>query len=74
MVMALSLAACSSEIDKYHGESGVYFAMREKVNTINVDTLYRETSTLPFIITDSRDSIFMLRVKILGAVSKNGIC
>lgn len=71
MVMALSLAACSSEIDKYHGESGVYFAMREKVNTINVDTLYRETSTLPFIITDSRDSVFMLRVKILGAVSRN---
>ena len=71
MVMALSLAACSSEIDKYHGESGVYFAMREKVNTINVDTLYRETSTLPFIITDSRDSIFLLRVKILGAVSRN---
>lgn len=71
MVMALSLAACSSEIDKYHGESGVYFAMREKVNTINVDTLYRETSTLPFVITDSRDSVFMLRVKILGAVSRN---
>ncbi len=68
-VLAAVSAACSSEIDTYHGDAGVYFAMREKVNTINVDTLYRETSTLPFIITDSRDSMFMLRVKILGAVS-----
>ena len=63
------MAACSSEIGTYHGESGVYFAMRDNVNTVNVDTLYRETSSLPFIVTDSRDSVFILRVKILGAVA-----
>ena len=67
--MLAFMAACSSEIGTYHGESGVYFAMRDNVNTVNVDTLYRETSSLPFIVTDSRDSVFILRVKILGAVA-----
>ena len=68
-VLAAVSAACSSEIDTYHGDAGVYFAMREKVNTVNVDTLYRESSSLPFIVTESQDSTFLLRVKILGAVS-----
>lgn len=63
------VAACSSEIDTYHGESGVYFAMRDNVNTVNVDTLYRESSSLPFIVTGSTDSVFVLRVKILGTVT-----
>ena len=67
--MLAFMAACSSEIGTYHGESGVYFAMRDNVNTVNVDTLYRETSSLPFVVTDSRDSVFILRVKILGAVA-----
>ena len=69
ILMLAFMAACSSEIGTYHGESGVYFAMRDNVNTVNVDTLYRETSSLPFIVTDSRDSVFILRVKILGAVA-----
>lgn len=72
LIYILLLAAavsCSSEIQTYHGDAGIYFAMREKVSTVNVDTLYRETSTLPFIVTDSRDSVFNLRVKILGPVS-----
>ena len=68
-VLAAVSAACSSEIDTYHGDAGVYFAMREKVNTVNVDTLYRESSSLPFIVTESQDSTFLLMVKILGAVS-----
>ena len=68
LLLAVS-AACSSEIQTYHGEAGIYFAMREIVSTVNVDTLYRETSTLPFIVTDSRDSVFNLKVKILGPVS-----
>ena len=62
--------SCYSEIDTYHGEAGVYFAMREKVSTVNVDTLYRERSSLPFIVTEKPDSIFDLRVKILGVVSE----
>lgn len=69
ILMLAFMAACSSEIGTYHGESGVYFAMRDNVNTVNVDTLYRETSSLPFVVTDSRDSVFILRVKILGAVA-----
>lgn len=69
IAMMSIIAACSSEIDTYHGESGVYFAMREVVSTVNVDTLYRESSSLPFIVTDKTDSVFNLRVKILGAVA-----
>ena len=69
MLVALGFAACSSEIQTYNGEAGVYFAMRENVSTVNVDTLYRESSSLPFIVTSSRDSVFILKVKILGTVS-----
>ena len=43
--------------------------MREVVSTVNVDTLYRESSSLPFIVTDKTDSVFNLRVKILGTVA-----
>lgn len=69
MMVALAAVSCMSEIDTYHGESGIYFAMREDVTTVNVDTLYRETSTLPFIVTEKTDSVFNLKVKILGAVA-----
>ena len=69
LLIAASVASCSSDIDTYHGESGVYFAMREVVSTVNVDTLYRESSSLPFIVTDKTDSVFNLRVKILGTVA-----
>jgi hypothetical protein len=69
MIAALVAVSCMSEIDTYHGESGIYFAMREDVTTVNVDTLYRETSTLPFIVTAKTDSVFNLKVKILGAVA-----
>ena len=69
MAVAAVVASCSSDIDTYHGESGVYFAMREVVSTVNVDTLYRESSSLPFIVTDKMDSVFSLRVKILGTVA-----
>lgn len=69
VIFAVVMAACTSEIDTYHGVSGVYFAMRENVSTVNVDTLYRQESSLPFIVTESEDSVFNLRVKILGAVA-----
>ena len=69
LMTALVAVSCMSEIDTYHGESGIYFAMRENVTTVNVDTLYRETSSLPFIVTEKMDSVFNLKVKILGAVS-----
>ena len=69
LFIAMAAVSCSSEIQTYHGEAGVYFAMRENVSTVNVDTLYRESSTLPFIVTESSDSVFNLRIKILGEVS-----
>ena len=69
LMTALVAVSCMSEIDTYHGESGIYFAMRENVTTVNVDTLYRETSSLPFIVTEKMDSVFNFKVKILGAVS-----
>ena len=69
LLVVVFAVSCSSEIDTYHGEAGVYFAMRDNVATVNVDTLYREVSTLPFIVTESKDSTFCLKVKILGPVS-----
>lgn len=69
VILMAFMASCTSEIDTYHGASGVYFAMRENVSIVNVDTLYRESSSLPFIVTESEDSVFNLRVKILGAVA-----
>lgn len=70
LLIAVLSVSCSSEIDTYHGESGVYFAMRENVTTVNVDTLYRESSSLPFIVTEKSDSVFALKVKILGPVAE----
>ena len=69
IILLAFVVSCTSEIDTYHGASGVYFAMRENVSIVNVDTLYRESSSLPFIVTESEDSVFNLRVKILGAVA-----
>lgn len=69
VLSAVLMLSCTSQIDTYHGESGVYFAMRDNVTTVNVDTLYKETSSLPFIVTDKSDSVFNLKVKILGPVT-----
>lgn len=70
IVLVVSVAAaCSSEIGTYRGESGVYFAMKQDVTSVNADTTYRETSDLPFIVTQKEDSVFNLKVKILGAVA-----
>ena len=68
---AVLMLSCTSQIDTYHGESGVYFAMRDNVTTVNVDTLYKETSSMPFIVTDKSDSVFNLKVKILGPVTEH---
>lgn len=62
-------ASCMSDVREYDGESGVYFSMRENTNVVNADTLYLEKSSLPFIVTQSTDSLFLLKVKILGPVS-----
>ena len=69
LFVALFCLSCTSEIETYHGETGIYFAMRDNVTTVNVDTLYRESSSLPFIVTENMDSTFCLNVKILGSVA-----
>lgn len=71
ILLLAAAVSCTSEIQTYHGEAGVYFAMRDNVSTVNVDTLYRESSSLPFIVTSSKDSVFNLKVKILGEVSEH---
>lgn len=65
------MASCSSDLMTYEGESGVYFAMRTDDKSVNADTTYTETSSVPFIIeSGSTDEVtFRLKVKILGAVS-----
>lgn len=69
-VLIACMASCSDAIDTYKGMSGIYFAMSVKQTSVNADTTYSESSALPFIITESRDSCFYLKVKILGAVSQ----
>ena len=43
ILLLATAVSCTSEIQTYHGDAGVYFAMRENVSTVNVDTLYRES-------------------------------
>lgn len=62
-------ASCSDSIETYNGLAGIYFAMPVASTSVNADTAYSQTSELPFIITESRDSSFYLKVKILGPVS-----
>ena len=68
-MMAVSAVACTDNLEKYNGEAGIYFAMRVEDSAVNTDTLYSETSSLPFIVTDDDMAVFNLKVKILGAVS-----
>lgn len=69
LALAASLIGCTSGLDTYNGVSGVYFAMNSGSSYANADTTYLESSSLPFIITSSRDSVFNVKIKILGAVS-----
>lgn len=71
LLVTVSALSCSSEIEKYTGRSGIYFAMSVKQTSANADTVYSEVSEIPFIITSSKDSLFNLKIKILGAVSDN---
>ena len=68
-ISSLITLSCSSELETYHGTSGIYFAMNAGSTAVNADTMYSETSLLPFIVTEDVDSTFNLKVKILGAVS-----
>ncbi len=71
LLTAAVLAGCKSEIPEYSGVAGVYFAMNAGSTALNTDTMYVESSSLPFIVTDSRDSVFKLLVKIMGPVSSH---
>lgn len=70
-VSAAALSGCSSEMKTYSGKSGIYFAMNSGSVYANADTAYIESSMLPFIITSSKDSVFNVKIKTLGSVSKH---
>lgn len=69
LLCSAAILGCSSEIMTYEGESGIYFAMKRIDNSVNSDTTYNDSSLLPFIVTESADSTFLLKVKIMGPVS-----
>ena len=63
---AVYCAGCRSEIQTYHGATGIYFAMPEGSTYANADTLYTDNTPLPFIISQKQDSVLVLKVKLLG--------
>ena len=63
------IAACNTGLDTYSGVPGIYFAVRVESNAANADTMYRDSTILPFIVTESTDSTLDIRMKIMGAVS-----
>lgn len=71
LALAAVIAGCNSELETYHGASGVYFAMNSGSSYANADTTYLETSDLPFIITGSRDSVFNVKIKTVGPVASH---
>lgn len=64
-----AVAGCSSQLETYKGTSGVYFAVASKSSYANADTAYLESSNLPFIITESMDSVLNVKIKTVGPVS-----
>ncbi|MCM1177273.1 MAG: DUF4843 domain-containing protein [Bacteroidales bacterium] len=67
----MAIAGCTDALETYSGTSGVYFAMGAGKTYANADTTYVESSNLPFIVTGSRDSVFNVKIKIVGAVSQH---
>lgn len=65
----IMISSCTEKIKTYDGVAGIYFAMRVESSAVNADTMYSETSSVPFIITEAEDITFNLKVKILGPVS-----
>ena len=63
------IAACNTGLDTYSGVPGIYFAVRVESNAANADTMYRDSTILPFIVTESTDSTLDIRMKIMGVVS-----
>ncbi len=70
---AYAVFGCTSGIMTYNGDSGIYFAMRRDDASVNVDTTYSETSSVPFIVEPAGidEVTFRLKVKIIGAVSSH---
>ncbi len=67
---AFLIAGCSSGIDTYTGNAGVYFAMPSGTSYANSDTTYTDSSILPFVVTEDTEAVFHLKIKILGKVEK----
>ena len=67
----VAVSGCQSDLMFYSGQTGIYIAMPSGDTTVNADTTYTETSSLPFIILpqDQQTAVFNLKIKIIGSVS-----
>ena len=70
ILLAFSSISCRKSLQTYSGDAGIYFAMSVKSTSQNSDTLYSDTTLLPFAATSAQDSTLRIKVKILGEVSK----
>lgn len=67
--LVLGLGACNETIQTYDGQQGVYFAMLQSGSSED-NPRYNAASSVPFALTlGATDSLFMLRVKIIGPVA-----
>lgn len=69
VALLLALGACNETIQTYDGETGIYFAMLQSGSSED-NPRYDTSSGVPFALTHgATDSLFMLRVKIIGRVT-----
>ncbi len=67
--LSLGLGSCNETIQTYDGETGVYFAMLQSGSSED-NPRYDTSSSVPFALTHgATDSLFQLRVKIIGRVA-----
>lgn len=64
----IALTACKDDIETYSGESGIFFAVLESGSDDSKPS-YTENSSLPFALTNERDSTLTLRAKIIGGMA-----
>lgn len=68
LFLAILLTACKSSIMEYSGISGLFFAMPGGSGAYVDKQEYSDESILPFALTSSEDSVFILKAKIIGEV------
>lgn len=66
---ALAFGACNESIQTYDGRTGIYFAMLQRGSNEG-NPRYTDSSSVPFALTHgATDSIFLLRVKLIGSLA-----